>query len=337
MTVGQRTRTLRCNRDAHTQNEKTMPEWTLIVGGRIKRTELHQQFGGSRQSGISPSAKTPNVFLFSDPNSGEQHGYFDRWTEGAFHYTGEGQHGDQQMTKGNLAIQEAQSKGRALRVFKGTGGFVEYMGRFQLDTAQPFYETTSSQTGGGTTRKVIIFKLRPLDGSPPIPAIKPPSADEARVNDVPVEENNTERTLVDPTPEPYEAERRESALVQQFKVFMESRRYTVRRNEIIPPGETRPLYTDVYVKELHILVEAKGSIDRNAIRMAIGQLLDYKRFIVEASVRCAVLLPELPRPDLLQLLAYADVLLYIPDKGEFVLMDGNGQRINNPPDRHYEQ
>ena len=70
-----------------------MPEWTLAVGAKIKRTELHQQFGGSRYSGISSSARTPNVFLFSDPASGEQHGYFDRWTDGAFHYSGEGQHG----------------------------------------------------------------------------------------------------------------------------------------------------------------------------------------------------------------------------------------------------
>jgi hypothetical protein len=312
-----------------------MPEWTLAVGAKIKRTELHHQFGGSRQSGISPSAKTPNVFLFSDPASGEQHGYFDRWTDGAFYYTGEGQHGDQQMTKGNLAIREAQREGRALRVFKGTGGFVEYMGQFQLDAEQPFYEATSSQAGGGSSRKVIIFRLRPLDATPPVPLNKPVLADQATVTDVPVEESNTERTLVDPAPEPYEAERRESALVQQFKVFMEDRRYTVRRNEIVPPGETSPIYTDVYVKELNILVEAKGSIDRNSIRMAIGQLLDYKRFILEASVRCAVLLPELPRPDLLRLLAYADILLYIPDRGEFVLMDGNGQRINNPRDKRH--
>jgi hypothetical protein len=39
--------------------------------------------------------------------------------------------------------------------------------------------------------------------------------------------------------------------------------------------------------------------------MAIGQLLDYRRFIDVQSVKCAVLLPEVPRPDLLELLAYA--------------------------------
>jgi len=36
--------------------------------------------------------------------------------------------------------------------------------------------------------------------------------------------------------------------------------------------------------------------DRNAIRMAIGQLCDYRRF-VPAGVACAILLPELPREE----------------------------------------
>ncbi len=83
------------------------------------------------------------------------------------------------------------------------------------------------------------------------------------------------------------------------------------------------------MKDLKILVEAKGSIDRNSIRMAIGQLLDYRRFIDEAAVKCAVLLPELPRQDLLQLLAYAGVLVYVPQQDGFILLDGHGQRLQS--------
>ena len=92
-----------------------MPEWALSVGDRIKRTDLHRQFGGRRQGGVGPSAQTPNVFLFSDPVSGKQHGYTDGWKDdGCFHYTGEGQRGDQQMVSGNRAIREASQTGRAL-------------------------------------------------------------------------------------------------------------------------------------------------------------------------------------------------------------------------------
>jgi hypothetical protein len=93
-----------------------MPEWTLSIGDRIKRTELHRQFGGSGQSGISPRRQSANVFIFifSEATSGEQHGYTDSWKDGCFHYTGEGQRGDQKMTKGNLAILKAAQLGRAV-------------------------------------------------------------------------------------------------------------------------------------------------------------------------------------------------------------------------------
>src|SRR5581483_969628 len=207
------------------------------------------------------------------------------------------------------------------------GGTVEYRGEFALDSAQPFYRDDAPETGGGPVRSVIVFKLRPVDGLPKRPSGLPAITDKTRVANVLVEENNTERTIVDPSREPYEAERRESALVQKFKDYMQSRRHTVERFRITPAGEAKPIFTDAYVKDLNILVEAKGSIDRNSIRMAIGQLLDYRRFIEETAVKCAVLLPELPRQDLLDLLAYAGVLIYFPEKQGFVLMDAHGRRI----------
>lgn len=88
---------------------------------------------------------------------------------------------------------------------------------------------------------------------------------------------------------------------------MQRQHHTVERFRITPAGEAKPIFTDAYVKDLKILVEVKGSIDRNSTRMAIGQLLDYRRFIEEAAVKCAALLPEVPHQDLLQLLASADV------------------------------
>ena len=63
--------------------------------------------------------------------------------------------------------------------------------------------------------------------------------------------------------------------------------------------------------------------------MAIGQLLDYRRFISEENVTCAVLVPEIPRPDLLQLLAFSGTYIYFPEKGAFVLMDARGKRYDN--------
>lgn len=295
-----------------------MADWTLSPGEKIKRTELHRLFGGSRQSGISPSRQSPNVFFFSDPSSGEQHGYFDDWKDdGCFHYTGEGQHGDQEMVKGNLAILEAAQNGRTLRGFEGTDGEIIYRGRFELDSDDPWYTRDAPESGGGPTRTVIVFRLRPTDIEAG-PARGLPRATSNVIKVVPVEERNTERMIVEPGREPYEAERRESALVQRFKTAMEKQGHRARRLEILPAGEVNPLFNDLYFEDLGLLIEAKGGVDRNSIRMAIGQLVDYQRF--KPKFRCAILLPERPRADLVRLIQYAGLELYYEDGQVFVTL-----------------
>jgi hypothetical protein len=295
-------------------------QWTLSPGNTIKRTELHNLFGGSRQGGISPSAQTPNVFIFSDRASGEQHGYIDDWkSDGCFHYTGEGQRGDQRMIGGNRAILECAQHSRTLRVFNGTGGDVIYQGRFELPSTDPWYEADAPETGGGPIRSVIVFRLKPVDRAPEAPKGLPPPPVQTSVATVPVEEHNTEKTFVDPDREPYEAERRESKLVQEFKTHMEAQGHTVERLKILPVGEAKPLFTDLYIKDAGVLIEAKGSTDRIAIRMAIGQLMDYRRFI-DSSARCAVLLPSMPREDLVKLLHSAQIAIYHPTGKGFDVM-----------------
>jgi hypothetical protein len=165
---------------------------------------------------------------------------------------------------------------------------VEYLGQFELDPEPPFYWKDAPETGGGKTRSVIVFRLRPVNGPASIRPMRvvinsSPVKSETVVTNVPIEEYNTERARIDPTQEPYEAERRESALVQRFKDYMQRQQHVVERKKIVPAGEARPIFTDVYVKDLNTLVEAKGSIDRNSIRMVIGQLLDYRRFVGNSS------------------------------------------------------
>src|SRR5665213_530963 len=91
--------------------------FALASSEKIKRTILHDTFGGSRQGGISPSSKSRNVFLFSDPETGLQHGYVDGWkSDGCFHYTGEGQRGDQEVRSGNAAVIYHKRQRRATTV-----------------------------------------------------------------------------------------------------------------------------------------------------------------------------------------------------------------------------
>ena len=75
------------------------------------------------------------------------------------------------------------------------------------------------------------------------------------------------------------------------------------------------MFSDLYVPEIPPLVEAKGTVERGSIRMALGQLLDYRRFVKQA--RCAILVPSRPRPDIIELVKSASVELYWPENAGF--------------------
>jgi len=136
-----------------------------------------------------------------------------------------------------------------------------------------------------------------------------------KVKLVPVEEQYTERAFVEPGREPYEAERRESKLVQTFCNYLRSKGYEVRRLQVLPAGEVKPIFCDLYVPEIPLLVESKGTVERSSIRMALGQLLDYRRFVEQA--RCVILVPSQPRPDIVELVKTARVELYWPENDGF--------------------
>lgn len=93
-----------------------------------RRLDIHARFGGNWQSGISSSADFPYIFIFSG-KSGHQHGYKDGWdNENVFSYTGEGQTGDMQFTKGNLALRDHVKNGKRVLLFENERkGFVKFI------------------------------------------------------------------------------------------------------------------------------------------------------------------------------------------------------------------
>jgi hypothetical protein len=282
--------------------------WALQPGEAIERTILHERYGGRRQGRIVPSRLSPNVLVFADPAATEPHGDFDGWrADGCFHYTGEGQRGDQEMKSGNAAISSYEAEARALRLFVGARGRVTYLGRFGLAPDRPFYTTDAPETGGGPNRSVIVFRMLPLD-IPPRPGSSRIDLALAggSVEDVPIEEQWTEKAFVAPSRKEYEAEHREQKLVLAFRDELLAKGHEVSRLKFVPPGEAKPLFSDLFDRTTNTLFEAKGTVERGAIRMAIGQLLDYRRF-VQPPPRLAVLLPSRPREDLCVLLAHAGI------------------------------
>lgn len=100
----------------------------FTAGQKYKRSLLHDQYGGNRQSGICPSAKFPVIFIFTGVG-GKQHGYKDEWeNKNVFSYTGEGQVGDMQLTKGNLALRDHLILEKKVYLFNYTAkGIVEFV------------------------------------------------------------------------------------------------------------------------------------------------------------------------------------------------------------------
>ncbi len=123
-----------------------MEKLPFVPGQTIKRSEIHDQFGGNRQSGISPSANFPYIFIFSG-TQGKQHGYADGWDNpNVFSYTGEGQSGDMQYTKGNLALRDHIKNGKRVFFFEYVGsGLVKMVSELVLFDADTFPTSDSKK------------------------------------------------------------------------------------------------------------------------------------------------------------------------------------------------
>lgn len=289
----------------------------MAPGSTIKRTDLHKRFGGRRQGGISPSKQAPCVFLFTDQAQGALHGYIydGAQDDGFFHYTGEGQYGDQRMAQGNRAVRDHHEEGRDLHLFDSSGGTATYMGQFEY---VDHYLADAPETGEGPERSVIVFRLRRLTGDQALAPSRVNRYSRKRVKEVPVEQHLTERTIVYPNREPHEAERREQKLVRELEASWRAAGRDVCRLQLRPEGEPAPLFCDLYDRTANVLVEAKGSISRSAFRMAIGQLADYERQ-VQPTPKKLILVPEQPRPDLLDLAKSQGIAVTWPDgNGGFV-------------------
>jgi hypothetical protein len=305
--------------------------WTLAPGELIRRTRLHDRYGGNRQGGIGGSAQTPNVLVFSEPSSGEQFGYFDRWDGPVFHYTGEGQVGDQTMTAGNKAILEHAEAGRALRVFKGVGGLVRYEGEFALESARPWYYAQAKDRNGDI-RQVIVFRMRSVDGERPL-TVAPPNRTRATPASPPssfggtykrADEEASARQAEPFTVDPNAIDRgtRGHARTQNaLATFLEDAGVTA-----LGPTSGDPDFDLGWRKGgAWYVVEVKSITSANEarqLRLALGQVLDYHDSLSRRhnDVRAVIAIERLPAdPRWVSICERHDVLLVWPETFQAVL------------------
>ena len=137
----------------------------FIPNQLYKRSQIHDEYGGNRQGGISPSAKVPYIFIFSG-KSGAQYGYKDGWdNHNIFSYTGEGQIGDMQFIRGNLALKDHLNIGKRVFLFEiEGGGLVKFISEMEFFDAD-YFETPDIN---GSNRIGIKFFLKRVGVSIPV-------------------------------------------------------------------------------------------------------------------------------------------------------------------------
>lgn len=165
--------------------------------------------------------------------------------------------------------------------------------------------STSTFSGGGQSRQALKrlgFNLVPKSDPDEHPTT---NAGVSRARQIPLEISVTSefrRAAVNALV----ATKAEQSLIDEFIQFQKVRGRTFTRWEIFPRGSTERLLTDIYDEETLTLYEAKASSTRPDVRLGLGQLLDYSRFIDECRA-LALLLPARPADDLIELLHVFDV------------------------------
>jgi len=182
----------------------------------------------------------------------------------------------------------------------------------QLAVSRGDVEGGSGQAPPSALRDLTTLRIEQPQGLP-VPYTQPALTDIANVTsrgavvtEVPLEQSVAERFTVDrKLTEPKDRERREAALQKAYARYLQSLGHRVIRKAITVPGELGTLYTDLYDATTDDLIEVKSSSDRNTIRLALGQILDYARYVKPRT--CTILLPSPPAGDLIDLLNSLEV------------------------------
>lgn len=124
-----------------------------------RREDIHALFGGQQQGGISTPADFPVIFIFTG-EAGTEYGYTDGLLDdGTFLYTGEGQIGDMQFIRGNLAVRDHRANNKDLLMFKnlGHGKPYRFLGAFEVDS----WTFRRGPDKNNVDRQTIQFRLVP--------------------------------------------------------------------------------------------------------------------------------------------------------------------------------
>ena len=304
-------------------------QWLIPLGELTTRTEVAREYGGARYGGIQPSRSTPNILIYTDPSQGEQHGYvFDGWDldESDIYYSGEGQTGDQSITKGNKAIASHVADGRTLRVFEVASGdrpggkLQRYVGEFEVDSRDPYrFEWVNDPSDQRGRRRIVVFRLRALSsGARGVSRADATTSQRSGPRLVAPESNLVDSYDVAPATGDV-ARRREAELMRHFEASLIEQGHEVARIRIPIPGTSASMVTDTFVSTTRTLWEVKYSAEQQAASVGIGTACGLPQVHRVSGVsRLRLGLPSDPGEDLRDLIYSAGHSLVLATEHGFV-------------------
>lgn len=135
-----------------------------------RRSDIHGEYSGQQYGGISTPSNHPYIFIFTS-DAGEAYGYSDSYgSDDTFWYTGEGQVGDMEMSKGNLAIKDHIYNEKQILLFESVEtGYVRFVGKCEYIT----HHIEERPDKNDDPRNAIIFHLN-IEQSPRNQTNEPP-------------------------------------------------------------------------------------------------------------------------------------------------------------------
>lgn len=303
--------------------------WDMHVGQLDKRTAIQARHGGSNSRGISAPAlggERNNIMLWWDPKRGSEFGYADGWTRDGetFYFSGTGVERDQSFDhphSENGRVRDHASNGDHVRLLRYLDdNLVRYVGELRLDPSDP-WQWRDGLDRFDLPRKMIQFQFLPVgevhidDSDRP----RPPVGSQPSLVALPERPAAPEKTALEGLRRrgtrrliaagEQLVQQRESELVHAFAAWVEQATGRQLSGLDIPYGvEQRNLRADAYLPPVGdasggpgLLIEAKANTARETIRLGIGQLLDYRRY-VHPHPHMVLLLPSSPADDMLALL-----------------------------------
>ncbi|MFE4828739.1 Shedu anti-phage system protein SduA domain-containing protein [Streptomyces sp. NPDC056672] len=146
--------------------------WNIPPGAVVKRSDVHDVYGGNPTRRVGASGRTLNAFLFVDCNSDGK--LAPRWEGSVLLTPGQGQWGDS-VSLENLSVLAHRQRGVPVRVFLARRAECLYLGEFAIDPDRPVerWVVTGKREGPSfDNHKIVwdvstpILRLRQLSGAP---------------------------------------------------------------------------------------------------------------------------------------------------------------------------